>query len=70
VPPTAFLVWGFPFETLEDLHQSLFQMVPFRMLGARIPPRLTRVLFFMHNGAACRGAHNRRDSLIDREFAL
>ena len=30
----AFFVWGFPFETMEDFHQSLFQMVAFRMLGA------------------------------------
>ena len=30
----AFFVWGFPFETMEDFHQSLFQMVSFRMLGA------------------------------------
>ena len=30
----AFFVWGFPFETMEDFHQTLFQMVSFRMLGA------------------------------------
>ena len=30
----AFFVWGFPFESMEDFHQSLFQMVSFRMLGA------------------------------------
>ena len=36
----AFFVWGFPFETMEDFHQSLFQMVSFRLMGARILPSL------------------------------
>jgi anaerobic magnesium-protoporphyrin IX monomethyl ester cyclase len=40
----AFFVWGFPFETIEDFHQSLFQMVSFRMLGARILPSLLSLL--------------------------
>jgi hypothetical protein len=40
----AFFVWGFPFETLEDFHQSLFQMVSFRMMGARILPSLLSLL--------------------------
>jgi len=40
----AFFVWGFPFETMEDFHQSLFQMVSFRMLGARILPSLLSLL--------------------------
>ena len=40
----AFFVWGFPFETLEDFHQTLFQMVSFRMLGARILPSLLSLL--------------------------
>lgn len=40
----AFYIWGFPFETMEDLHQSLFQMVWFRMLGARILPSLLCLL--------------------------
>jgi anaerobic magnesium-protoporphyrin IX monomethyl ester cyclase len=40
----AFFVWGFPFETLEDFNQSLFQMVSFRMLGARILPSLLSLL--------------------------
>ena len=40
----AFFVWGFPFETMEDFHQSLFQMVAFRMLGARILPSLLSLL--------------------------
>jgi len=40
----AFYVWGFPFETLEDFHQSLFQMVSFRAMGARILPSLLSLL--------------------------
>jgi radical SAM superfamily enzyme YgiQ (UPF0313 family) len=40
----AFFVWGFPFETLEDFHQTLFQMVSFRMIGARILPSLLSLL--------------------------
>ena len=40
----TFFVWGFPFETLEDFHQTLFQMVSFRMLGARILPSLLSLL--------------------------
>jgi anaerobic magnesium-protoporphyrin IX monomethyl ester cyclase len=40
----AFFVWGFPFETMEDFHQSLFQMVSFRMMGARILPSLLSLL--------------------------
>jgi anaerobic magnesium-protoporphyrin IX monomethyl ester cyclase len=40
----AFFVWGFPFETLEDFNQSLFQMVTFRMMGARILPSLLSLL--------------------------
>ncbi|MGD8718943.1 MAG: radical SAM protein [Candidatus Zixiibacteriota bacterium] len=40
----AFYVWGFPFETMEDFHQSLFQMVSFRMMGARILPSLLSLL--------------------------
>jgi len=40
----AFYVWGFPFETMEDFNQSLFQMVSFRMLGARILPSLLSLL--------------------------
>jgi radical SAM superfamily enzyme YgiQ (UPF0313 family) len=35
-----FYVWGFPFETMDDFHQSVFQMVSFRMMGARILPSL------------------------------
>ena len=40
----AFYVWGFPFETMEDFHQSLFQMVSFRTMGARILPSLLCLL--------------------------
>jgi anaerobic magnesium-protoporphyrin IX monomethyl ester cyclase len=40
----AFYVWGFPFETLDDFNQSLFQMVSFRMMGARILPSLLCLL--------------------------
>lgn len=40
----TFFVWGFPFETMEDFNQSLFQMVSFRMLGARILPSLLSLL--------------------------
>ena len=40
----TFFVWGFPFETMEDFNQTLFQMVSFRMLGARILPSLLSLL--------------------------
>jgi anaerobic magnesium-protoporphyrin IX monomethyl ester cyclase len=40
----AFYVWGFPFESMEDFQQSLFQMVSFRMMGARILPSLLSLL--------------------------
>ena len=40
----TFYVWGFPFETLDDFNQSLFQMVSFRMMGARILPSLLSLL--------------------------
>lgn len=40
----TFYVWGFPFETLEDFYQTLFQMVSFRMMGARILPSLLSLL--------------------------
>jgi len=36
----AFFVWGFPFETMDDFYQSLFQMLSFRLMGARILPSL------------------------------
>ncbi len=40
----AFFIWGFPFETLDDFNQTLFQMVTFRMMGARILPSLLSLL--------------------------
>jgi anaerobic magnesium-protoporphyrin IX monomethyl ester cyclase len=40
----AFYVWGFPEETMEDFHQTVFQMVMFRMMGARILPSLLCIL--------------------------
>jgi radical SAM superfamily enzyme YgiQ (UPF0313 family) len=39
-----FYVWGFPFETMEDFYASVFQMVSFRMMGARILPSLLCLL--------------------------
>ena len=39
-----FYVWGFPFETMEDFYQSVFQMVSFRMMGGRILPSLLCLL--------------------------
>jgi radical SAM superfamily enzyme YgiQ (UPF0313 family) len=40
----TFFVWGFPFETMDDFNQSLFQMISFRMMGARILPSLLSLL--------------------------
>jgi radical SAM superfamily enzyme YgiQ (UPF0313 family) len=40
----TFYIWGFPFETMADFHQTLFQMVSFRMMGARILPSLLSLL--------------------------
>jgi hypothetical protein len=40
----AFYIWGFPFETMEDFRQSLFQMVSLRTMGARILPSLLSLL--------------------------
>ena len=40
----AFYVWGFPFETMDDFHRSVFQMISFRMMGARILPSLLCLL--------------------------
>ena len=36
----CFYIWGFPFETMADFNQTVFQMVAFRALGARILPSL------------------------------
>jgi len=40
----AFYMWGFPFETMEDFHQTVFQMVMLRMMGARILPSMLCIL--------------------------
>jgi anaerobic magnesium-protoporphyrin IX monomethyl ester cyclase len=40
----TFYVWGFPFESMQDFQQSLFQMVAFRMMGARVLPSLLSFL--------------------------
>ncbi len=40
----AFYVWGFPFETMDDFYASVFQMVSFRMMGARILPSMLCLL--------------------------
>ncbi len=40
----TFYVWGYPFETMDDFYQSVFQMVSFRMMGARILPSLLCLL--------------------------
>jgi radical SAM superfamily enzyme YgiQ (UPF0313 family) len=36
----TFFIWGFPFETMEDFYQSVFQMISFRAMGARVLPNL------------------------------
>jgi radical SAM superfamily enzyme YgiQ (UPF0313 family) len=40
----TFFVWGFPFETMDDFHQTLFQMIAFRLIGSRILPSLLSLL--------------------------
>ncbi|MCU0726540.1 MAG: B12-binding domain-containing radical SAM protein [Planctomycetes bacterium] len=40
----AFYIWGFPFETMEDFHQTVFQMLAVRALGARVLPSLLCLL--------------------------
>jgi anaerobic magnesium-protoporphyrin IX monomethyl ester cyclase len=40
----TFFVWGFPDESMEDFYKSLFQMVSFRLMGARILPSLLCLL--------------------------
>jgi hypothetical protein len=40
----TFYMWGFPFETMEDFNQTLFQMISFQMMGARILPSLLSLL--------------------------
>lgn len=39
-----FYVWGYPFESMEAFYQSVFQMISFRMMGARILPSLLCLL--------------------------
>ncbi len=39
-----FYVWGYPFETMEQFYQSVFQMISFRMMGARILPSMLCLL--------------------------
>ncbi len=36
----SFFIWGFPFETMEDFYQTVFQMISFRLVGSRILPSL------------------------------
>jgi len=40
----TFFVWGFPFEDMDDFYQSVFQMISYRMMGARILPSLLSLL--------------------------
>lgn len=40
----TFFIWGFPFETMTDFHQTVFQMISFRLIGARILPSLLCLL--------------------------
>ncbi|MFZ2957116.1 MAG: radical SAM protein [Candidatus Ozemobacteraceae bacterium] len=40
----AFYMWGFPFETMEDFHQTVFQMISVRMMGGRVLPSLLCLL--------------------------
>ena len=40
----TFFIWGFPFETMDHFHQTIFQMIAFRLLGARILPSLLSLL--------------------------
>jgi radical SAM superfamily enzyme YgiQ (UPF0313 family) len=36
----TFFIWGFPDESMDDFYQSLFQMLSFRLMGARVLPSL------------------------------
>ena len=36
----TFFIWGYPFEEMEDFHQTVFQMTSFRAMGARVLPSL------------------------------
>ena len=40
----SFFIWGFPFETMADFHETVFQMLSFRLMGSRILPSLLCLL--------------------------
>ncbi|MCP4131036.1 MAG: B12-binding domain-containing radical SAM protein [bacterium] len=40
----TFFIWGFPFETIEDFSESLFQMITFRGMGVRVLPSMLTYL--------------------------
>jgi len=40
----SFFIWGFPFETMADFHETVFQMLSFRLVGSRILPSLLCLL--------------------------
>jgi radical SAM superfamily enzyme YgiQ (UPF0313 family) len=40
----SFYMWGFPFETMDDFYQTVFQMISFRMMRSRILPSLLCLL--------------------------
>jgi radical SAM superfamily enzyme YgiQ (UPF0313 family) len=40
----AFFIWGFPFETMADFYQTVFQMALFRRWGVRVLPCLLSFL--------------------------
>jgi radical SAM superfamily enzyme YgiQ (UPF0313 family) len=40
----AFYMWGFPFETIDDFHQTLLHMIASRTMGVRILPSLLALL--------------------------
>jgi radical SAM superfamily enzyme YgiQ (UPF0313 family) len=40
----TFFIWGYPDETMDDFYKSLFQMISFRLMGARILPSLLCLL--------------------------
>ena len=40
----VFYVWGFPFETMDDFSESIFQMITFRGMGVNILPSLLTYL--------------------------
>jgi len=40
----TFFVWGYPDETMDEFYKSLFQMISFRLMGARILPSLLCLL--------------------------